>query len=411
MKFNIPNNTTIIGIFACILQLFACGGNEEVETAFSQNVEETLACMEELMSTSNTSNFFKSDLQKERFKIVHISDAHISRSSADNQPKSPANLKQAVEFANLDKARINAMVATGDFINAKATDDKSTAITYYEGFVNNYYTIKNAIPSFVCTGNHDANMLSESSDGYLSKSDIHSLLFNKQNYAISQPTGENYYYADIKDSQGNTFRIIGLDNTDQEAFDYNTLNAVCFTQKQIDWLVNTALKENMTDKHHVIILNHHPLQEYSKDGSTYMSSGYHLYGPTMIPAIVNAFIQRKTLVKTYKSTYKPMSEIAVNADFTTAKGEFICYMGGHTHTPASFEVDCGEENAPKQIMLLANTMTPNLQNNKFGTIERVAESRTSNSFSIYSIDTDEKKIYITYFGARKGASIENVSYQ
>lgn len=411
MKFNIPNNTTILGIFACILQLFACGGNEEVETAFSQNVEETLACMEELMSTSNTSDFFKSDLQKERFKIVHISDAHISRSSADNQPKSPANLKQAVEFANLDKARINAMVATGDFINAKATDDKSTAITYYEGFVNNYYTIKNAIPSFVCTGNHDANMLSESSDGYLSKSDIHSLLFNKQNYAISQPTGENYYYADIKDSQGNTFRIIGLDNTDQEAFDYNTLNAVCFTQKQIDWLVNTALKENMTDKHHVIILNHHPLQEYSKDGSTYMSSGYHLYGPTMIPAIVNAFIQRKTLVKTYKSTYKPMSEIAVNADFTTAKGEFICYMGGHTHTPASFEVDCGEENAPKQIMLLANTMTPNLQNNKFGTIERVAESRTSNSFSIYSIDTDEKKIYITYFGARKGASIENVSYQ
>lgn len=411
MKFNIPNNTTILGIFACILQLFACGGNEEVETAFSQNVEETLACMEELMSTSNTSNFFKSDLQKERFKIVHISDAHISRSSADNQPKSPANLKQAVEFANLDKARINAMVATGDFINAKATDDKSTAITYYEGFVNNYYTIKNAIPSFICTGNHDANMLSESSDGYLSKSDIHSLLFNKQNYAISQLTGENYYYADIKDSQGNTFRIIGLDNTDQEAFDYNTQNAVCFTQKQIDWLVNTALKENMTDKHHVIILNHHPLQEYSKDGSTYMSSGYHLYGPTMIPAIVNAFIQRKTLVKTYKSTYKPMSEIAVNADFTTAKGEFICYMGGHTHTPASFEVDCGEENAPKQIMLLANTMTPNLQNNKFGTIERVAESRTSNSFSIYSIDTDEKKIYITYFGARKGASIENVSYQ
>lgn len=411
MKFNIPNNTTIIGIFACILQLFACGGNEEVETAFSQNVEETLACMEELMSTSNTSDFFKSDLQKERFKIVHISDAHISRSSADNQPKSPANLKQAVEFANLDKARINAMVATGDFINAKATDDKSTAITYYEGFVNNYYTIKNAIPSFVCTGNHDANMLSESSDGYLSKSDIHSLLFNKQNYAISQPTGENYYYADIKDSQGNTFRIIGLDNTDQEAFDYNTQNAVCFTQKQIDWLVNTALKENMTDKHHVIILNHHPLQEYSKDGSTYMSSGYHLYGPTMIPAIVNAFIQRKTLVKTYKSNKTPKAEIAVNADFTTAKGEFICYMGGHTHTPASFEVDCGEENAPKQIMLLANTMTPNLQNNKFGTIERVAESRTSNSFSIYSIDTDEKKIYITYFGARKGASIENVSYQ
>ena len=35
----------------------------------------------------------------------------------------------------------------------------------------------------------------------------------------------------------------------------------------------------------------------------------------------------------------------------------------------------------------------------------------SNSFSIYAIDTDEKKIYVTYFGAHKGASIESISYK
>ena len=88
-------------------------------------------------------------------------------------------------------------------------------------------------------------------------------------------------------------------------------------------------------------------------------------------------------------------------------------MGGHAHTPAHFEVPCNDATPAKQIMLLANTLSPDLQNNTYCYIKRKKDDITSNSFSIYAIDTQEKNIYITYFGAKSNATptIETVSYR
>lgn len=167
----------------------------------------------------------------------------------------------------------------------------------------------------------------------------------------------------------------------------------------------------MTEKHSVIILTHHPLQEYSKNQETYMCGGIHLYKATLIPSIIDAFQQRSSISQTYKSTTSPTKTIHVNGDFTQAKGEFICYLGGHAHTYGNFNV--GIEGRAKQIMLLANTLSPSLQNNNYGYIDRDIDHNKYNSFSIYCIDTNEKKIYITYFGATKNNSenIEIISYK
>jgi len=54
-------------------------------------------------------------------------------------------------------------------------------------------------------------------------------------------------------------------------------------------------------------------------------------------------------------------------------------------------------------------MSSSLQNNAYGKIGRKGKGK--NSFSIYCIDTVEKNIYVTYFGARKGAATEVVPYQ
>ena len=64
-------------------------------------------------------------------------------------------------------------------------------------------------------------------------------------------------------------------------------------------------------------------------------------------------------------------------------------------------------------MLLANTLSPDMQNNTYSYIERKSNSTNSNSFSIYAIDTQEKQIYITYFGAKSSSTptIESVSYR
>lgn len=410
---NISKNS--IGFLLLLAVLLGCHSEEEDHIRyFEMNTAGTLSTFQTIMFQESYTTFdpLKSETVHERFKMVHLSDPHLSDWTADNHYTKPVNLMEAVELANLSDMRINAMVATGDFI---ANRDETTALDaslYLSGFNTCYYSA-NQIPSFFCIGNHDANMLTDNSSYYLSKQDLHRLLFAKTNYPIHQPAGENYFYADVPNPMGGTIRIISLDNTDQEGFVYKSLNRSCVTQKQVDWFIQTALRENMTDQYNVIVLNHHPLQPFSKDLSTYMCAGTHLYGARLIPDIVNAFIQKKTWKQTYKANTAPYQTLSVEADFTDVPGEFICYMGGHAHTPAHFEVTCNDPTPAKQIMLLANTLSPDLQNNSYSHIGRKKDDITSNSFSIYAIDTQEKNIYITYFGAKSNTAptIETVSYR
>lgn len=409
------NKYSILLFFLFVFIQYSCN-KDNSEEWFAQNATESLTNLNMIKygpNNENGTNTLKNDKAYERFKIVHISDIHLSDFTADNHYDNPINLKQAIEFANLQECQINALVASGDFINTTEKDNKQTAIKYLNAFVSTFFSFNNTIPSFLCTGNHDTNMLTDSPSNYLNKQELHSILFKKSNYQYHQIAGENYYYADVPDANGNIIRFIALDNTDQEDFTYNSLHVSCITQKQVDWLINIALKENMTDKHSVIIINHHPLQPYSKDQSTYMCAGAHLYKETLVPSIINAFIQKKKFEATYNTTQSPFNTIHVDADFENCKGDFICYLGGHTHTQAHFEVMCDTPQAAKQIMLLANTMSPDMQNNNYGYIARDKNNTTSNSFSIYAIDTNEKKIYITYFGAKSTntSSITSVSYR
>ena len=407
--------TNSLGFLFLLALLTGCHSEEEDHIRyFEQNATGTLTTFQAVMFQESYTTFdpLKSETVHERFKMVHLSDPHLSDWTADNHYTKPINLMEAVELANLPDMRINAMVATGDLISNTTETTALDASLYLSGFNTCFYSA-NQIPSFFCTGNHDANMLTDHTSYYLSKQDLHRLLFAKTNYPIHQPAGENYFYADVPNPMGGTIRIISLDNTDQEGFDYKSLNRSCITQQQVDWFIQTALRENMTDQYSVIVLNHHPLQPFSKDLSTYMCSGTHLYGARLIPDIVNAFIQKKTWKQTYKTNTVPSQTLSVEADFTDVPGEFICYMGGHAHTPAHFEVPCNDATPAKQIMLLANTLSPDLQNNTYCYIKRKKDDITSNSFSIYAIDTQEKNIYITYFGAKSNATptIETVSYR
>ena len=403
----------LIFLYTVALLAIGCHHEDHINN-FEINTQDASTLLQRIMFSEILNPNGTSTLRNtyERFKIVHISDPHLSNWTADNHYSNPINVLEAVQFANLTDLRINALVATGDFISNMEETTAFDASLYMQSFISALYS-NNNIPSFVCTGNHDTNMLTDNREYYLSKQTLNNLLFAKSNYAVRRPYGENYYYADVSNPCGGTIRIIALDNTDQEDFDYNALTTSCITQKQVDWLIQTALVEGMTDSHSVIILNHHPLQPYSKDQSTYMCSGTHLYGATFIPNIVNAFIQKKTWEANYKSTKAPSTTLQVKANFTNAKGDFICYLGGHAHTPAHFEVTCQDHSAPKQLMLLANTLSPELQNNSFCYIKRAKDDLSSNSFSIYAIDTQEKNIYITNFGAKSqnSSTIETVSYR
>lgn len=186
----------------------------------------------------------------ERFKIVHISDSHLSSWSPSNNYELPINLRQSIQFANQQELRINAITATGDFISI---DKKKKAKEYMHSFIHYLYD-ENHVPTFICTGNHDSNSEEEIGSTFFYKNEINEILFANSNYSKNRNSAENYYYSDVANPQGGTIRFIALDMLDQPASQYNTLSYAYFSQKQIDWLINTALKNGMTDHHSVIIL-------------------------------------------------------------------------------------------------------------------------------------------------------------
>ena len=211
----------------------------------------------------------------ERFKIVHVSDPHLSKYSISNNTSWPINLIQSVDFANQSELRINAMTVTGDFIS---NGKKSDAISYLNSF-KNYIFQNNWIPTLLCNGNHDCNYKENEPDYFINKDEINRILY---------PETNNYYYRDIANPQGGKIRFIALDMLDQSELQYNTLFYTYYSQEQINWFGEIALKENLSDNDHIIILNHYPFAPYSSGNETLLCDGDYIYSWKMIPEIIEA---------------------------------------------------------------------------------------------------------------------------
>lgn len=340
--------------------------------------------------------------RSERFKIVHISDVHLSSWSPSNHYVLPINLRQSVQFANQPELRINVMAVTGDFISYRK---KSEAKAYMKSFASSLQQ-DNFIPYVICTGNHDSNIgAQEDRSPIMStlfyKPEITNLLFTNNQNSYKRIPNENYYYKDFSNPQGGTIRMIALDMIDQPSDVYNTLNYAHYSQEQINWLSNVALREGMTSSHSVIILNHYPFQHHDSGASTYLCDGDYVHPWYMIPEIVEAFRGHTTLTKTYPNQFGG-EDIHVDADFTNNTATFICYLGGHIHANAYFEIkglSNEQMNLPKQKMIICTNQAPSEAGTVYNRVKREEDSLSSNSFCIHAIDTQEHKIYITFFGA------------
>lgn len=348
--------------------------------------------------------------RSERFKIVHISDVHLSSWSPSNHYVLPINLRQSVQFANQPELRINVMAVTGDFISYRK---KSEAKAYMKSFASSLQQ-DNFIPYVICTGNHDSNIgAQEDRSPIMStlfyKPEITNLLFTNNQNSYKRIPNENYYYKDFSNPQGGTIRMIALDMIDQPSDVYNTLNYAHYSQEQINWLSNVALREGMTSSHSVIILNHYPFQHHDSGASTYLCDGDYVHPWYMIPEIVEAFRGHTTLTKTYPNQFGG-EDIHVDADFTNNTATFICYLGGHIHANAYFEIkglSNEQMNLPKQKMIICTNQAPSEAGTVYNRVKREEDSLSSNSFCIHAIDTQEHKIYITFFGAFRPEGVTN----
>ncbi|MDR2389151.1 MAG: metallophosphoesterase [Tannerellaceae bacterium] len=341
----------------------------------------------------------------ERFKLVHISDPHLSGWSGDNHYTYPENLIESVTFANQHRLRINAMVETGDHISQSSVKDaRQWMISFFH-----YLYHDNRIPTFSCYGNHDSNI--EKKEDYLPASELAAHVHFYRNHPIQKPFSDrSYYYADVPDPQGGMIRFIALDMLDQPGSEYNTLHYAVFSQEQINWLARVALREEMTERHSVILLTHFPVQMSAWGGKapgggqplvpSYLFNGNFLYPWEMIPDIVEAFRTRSFLKGTYPNGFYPERPgVLADFDFTDATGEFVCYLGGHAHCFALFDVQNTGASLAPQKMILCTNQAPSESSSPLNKVVRREKTISSNSFNIYAIDTNEKKVYITFFGA------------
>lgn len=160
----------------------------------------------------------------------------------------------------------------------------------------------------------------------------------------------------------------------------------------------------MTSQHSVIIITHFPFDSKVQqlNAPTLLIDARFVHSSYLIPEIVEAFRTRTRLTQQYPNQENGKDTIYVDQDFSSYQGDFICYMGGHSHVTTQFDVTRIRNRSTTlkpQRMLLCTNMSPSEKGTVFNRVQRVENTVTDNSFCIYSIDTKERNIYITFFGA------------
>jgi hypothetical protein len=212
-------------------------------------------------------------------------------------------------------------------------------------------------------------------------------------------SGTGYYIDDVI----NKVRYIMLNShnnvyeEDKNGFaKYNSMTAWKFQQSQFD-LVIEACSSIPSDEWKVLTASHIPLNQISnsaKPDSFYANL-------VLMAQVLNAYKTKTKFEGQYDGEFKKETEdgieyetkydvIKVNVDFTSAKGEYIAHFAGHAHIDSAtvfngisiFTTRCDGDTEPSNSGLVKTK----------GTI-------TEQSFDVFTVNTKEKKIYVTKIGA------------
>ena len=322
--------------------------------------------------------------------LIHISDIHGDVIRAE----------RAAQFA--DAVGADALMASGD-LTANQPDDWGNALFEAVG--------KYADVEFVYgIGNHDAQNISASAY----QETIYNAYF-KENPAT--PNGEIYYYRDLADQK---LRLISVNQ--QEGASTTTSGGTCYSQAQVDWLVETL--KSTPAGYGVVLMYHSPettiakagdpdYSEFFQVGNRYdnPTNSYSGYSGTFLMDLVDAFMLRESFTWNY-SEKNGASPVTLNADFTNvAEGvEFIAHMTGHVHSDS---VTYLPGSLCKQL-LLGVTCTTSMYGADGGyygladysDLNREADNANQDAFNAYVIDREHKTVRVLRVGARQTVSGE-----
>lgn len=334
---------------------------------------------------------------KKRINIIHISDNHIAYGD------SRMNLSHAIRMSTEDSLSLKALICTGDLSEGyDSRIKKSTVLNQFN--INRLAFSKATIPTLIQLGNHDAN----DADGVLEVITTKKEQWDNVFIDISEKwtniqwgdkeNFRHYHYYDIQHPSGN-IRVIVLDQLDHDMpLDkdskpiYKCQEEAVYSQRQIDWLCNVALKTPPNTG--IVLCNHYPFMKTGTyKGESFLNGASFVQNWQMIPQIIDAW-QKNQKINIKHTDIKKTQNIIVNADFTNySKGcEFITHLAGHIHHKHFGWID-----GYNQLYIMETTLGRG--QGSFSMIKREPASSSSAAFSILSIDQEEKRIYRTSFGA------------
>lgn len=321
-----------------------------------------------------------------RFTLLHITDVH-------------ANYQLLRQAFRTDAGDLNVICNTGDNANGVAEKDAPAIVRTLDSIANVVNTSNtHQTPYIDVKGNHDVTGTTNAD--YFGRI---SPIMQKYSNPVWGNAEENraYGYLDVKGSnQMGNFRLIFLD-----PFDYNDgefgqrypfMSAV-FSQKQIDWFIDTMV--DATDKGlHVITLMHYSFgdspvfsEEVACPDADYFQDAF------MIPDIIDA-IQKKTKMEATYPDKVGIRNITIKRDFSSLKDlNYVCHLFGHIHSKNAYQCQRSDR-SKKYNMLMLGEMSLSSIGTAVNMVYKDQNTPIYSAFSALCIDTIEKKIYRISYG-------------
>lgn len=338
-----------------------------------------------LSSKIETIKTLHKTMGKDCFSFVAMADLHYPNNLGK---RSPVLAKRIME-----ECGIPYLLCLGDMASTSAVAKKEDFLADNDRIEAMFEPIRNR--TLFALGNHDGayGTLDANGNGVIDENEQEMYVYNLTSAELHQwlyrkscliggvyfdESGTAYYV----DDTANRTRYIILNTqcndyvlNENGTAKYNYMRKHCFTQKQYDFLTEEALV-GLTDRWHVVVGAHIPL---NAEGAAFGDKEVML-------GLLTAFRNKTTYTKEYAGTAENgFDSVTINADFTSAKGNFVGYFAGHLHdgyhyTNASYGIDMIGIPADRQ----RTGMT--------------AGTTTEQSFDVVTVDTVNKKIYCTKIG-------------
>lgn len=385
-------------LFVCVaLLLIGCSREALVDDDYSSMIEELqeMIAEEEALRSSLLTDMMTSSL----FTIGHCSDVHVPLLH------STTNLNEFIDFFShpLLKPQTDLLLCTGDLCQGSPTREKYLAVNEIKSVANAF--MQQNIPSMMLVGNHDNNINQLSSvteaiySNSLTQKELYQLMIEQPNkkWNYQGETDKCYYYNDFPSHK---IRVLCMDIMDQpieklpgeDKVAY--LCRIIFSQGQLEWLYQTLLN---TPKDYGVIIAIHANPDDAMNKSSWEQ------GTDMLLDVIHAFQTGTSYHHKWESKKQPHLSTEVLFDFSgNPPGEFICWVGGHTHRRAFVNK---LHKGMSQLMI--TTVALFTQHYDLATLKpaaypptlRNSTGVTRNSFNIIQVDRAHRKVIVSIFGA------------